>query len=83
MAIQDPKDHPKDQPKKGKRIKVAFIDGNPLKYAKQLGDKVFTDGELQIRFEAFCNSYKREIIDWHATQQSHSGNWFIIVRYIE
>ena len=40
---------------------------------------IWTDGQLQKRFEEFARTHK--IIDWNTTQQSGSRNWFIVVRY--
>jgi len=78
MAVQEPKDQA-DIPK---RVKLAVIDGSVVSKS-ELNQPVFYKGDLQIRFESFCNAPNREIIDWHVTQQSHSGNWFIFVRYRE
>ena len=78
MAVQEPKDLA-DIPK---RVKLAVIDGKVITKS-ELGQQIFYKGELQTRFEAFCNVPNREIIDWNVTQQAHSGNWFIFVRYRE
>jgi len=42
---------------------------------------VFLEGELQARFETFLRFHQGKVIDWNVTQESHSGNWAIFIRY--
>ncbi len=67
--------------------KIAFITGNPINFEERRanGDEikapVLIDRQIQKRFEEFAKNHK--IIDWHTTQQSHSSNWYIVVRFEE
>jgi len=64
--------------------KLAIIDGNPIHngHPDSTGQAII-NSELATKFEAFCAAHMGKIIDWNVSQQSHSGNWFIFIRYID
>ncbi len=64
--------------------KLAIIEGNPIKngYPDSTGQAII-NSELSLKFEAFCAAHMGKIIDWNMSQQSHSDNWFISIRYTD